>query len=74
MGDIVFKMVKEAFEKQSIPIKLLKTNIVLISKEEKPILVQYFRLISLCNVCYKILSKVIVNKICHMLDELINHL
>ena len=39
------------------------TNVVLISKCKDPISAKDFRLISLCNMVYKIIAKVLVNRL-----------
>jgi len=48
------------------------TLIVMIPKIDKPEFVSQFRLVSLCNVVYKILSKVIVNRIKPCLNSIIS--
>ncbi|KAF9600759.1 hypothetical protein IFM89_012203 [Coptis chinensis] len=47
------------------------TNIVLIPKTKNPEQPTHFRPISLCNVAYKILSKVIVNRLQPLLNKII---
>ena len=48
------------------------TYIALIHKVEKPRQVIEFRTISLCNVIYKIITKTIVNRLKHMLQNIIS--
>ena len=47
------------------------TNMVLIPKIKSPPIVKDYRLISLSNVVYKIISKTIANRLNHHLHELI---
>ena len=48
------------------------TNVVLIPKNKSPISVRDFCPISLCNVVYKIVSKVLVNKLKSFLPSIID--
>lgn len=47
------------------------TNITLIPEVKKPVQVKELRLISLCNVLYKIISKVLANRLKAILPEII---
>ncbi|KAA3459024.1 reverse transcriptase [Gossypium australe] len=49
-----------------------KTRLVLIPKVDKPKTMSQFRPISLCNVIYKIIAKVLVNRMSNILDACIN--
>ncbi|KAA3474032.1 reverse transcriptase [Gossypium australe] len=49
-----------------------KTHIVLISKVDRPKNISQFRPISLCNVIYKIIAKVVVNRMSHIIGHCIN--
>lgn len=59
----VHKLVLGVLEGRGIPEKLNETHIVLIPKTDHPELASQFRPIGLCNVAYKIITKVLVNRI-----------
>lgn len=48
------------------------THIILIPKVSNPRTITQFRPLSLCNVLYKIITKVIVNRMSGLLDVCIN--
>ena len=54
-----------------IPIKINNTNITLIPKVNSPEFIMDFRPISLCNVVYKIVSKVLANRLRDVLPSII---
>ena len=45
-------------------------DVVLIAKQKGPIYVSHFKFISLCNFCYKVISKIMVNRIQPFLGSL----
>ena len=57
-----------------MPLKLNQTRITLIPKYDRPESLSNFRHISLCNTLYKVVTKVIVNKIRPMLSKLVSPL
>lgn len=62
-GEDVCKVVSQAFELATMENKLMETLVALIPKADSPSSVKELRLISLCNVTYKLITKVIVNRI-----------
>ena len=68
----VCQEVKKAFTFGSIPAFLNTTLITLIPKCNNPESLANFRPISLCNSVYKIISKALVAKIRHLLNNLIS--
>lgn len=72
VGDKVFHCIKQAFETQQFDPGLGETLIVLIPKVDNPVSFKDFRPISLCNVVYKLLTKILVNRIRPILDDIIS--
>ena len=66
--------VKKIFEERKIPGYLNKTYIVLIPKIQGPKTLGNFRLISLCNTIYKVVTKIIVARLRPLLEKLISPL
>ena len=63
VGEDVTAMVLKVLNSNVVPESLNSTFITLIPKVEQPRKVSNFRLISLCNVVYKLISKVLVNRL-----------
>ncbi|XP_015958565.1 uncharacterized protein LOC107482544 [Arachis duranensis] len=70
----VWGLVKKAFAGETISTAVFDTFIVLIPKVEAPSYLKDFRPISLCNVIYKIITKVLVNRFRPFLSEIIGPL
>lgn len=54
------------------PPEVTEALLVLIPKEQKPSSIKNFRPISLCNVSVKLVNKMIVNRLKHVLSKLIS--
>ena len=61
--------VKKCFEIKKISESLNKTNVALIPKIQGPKTIGNYRPINLCNIVYKIITKMIVARIRPMLDK-----
>ena len=72
VGDDVIKAVNSFFRIKSMPREVNNSLIVLIPKISNPTSVQHFRPISLGNVVYKIISKLLVAKLRPHLDKIIS--
>jgi ribonuclease HI len=72
LGDDLTKEVLEAINNRKIPSGWNSTNIVLIPKVDSPEVITQYRPISLCNVVYKIISKMIANRLKRILPEIIS--
>lgn len=72
MGHSICALVKDVFSGGFDLRDFNKTVLVLIPKIEKPEFISQFRPISLCNVIYKCVSKVVVNKIKPFLPNLVS--
>ena len=71
LQDDICQAVRNFLEGGDIPDGLCDTTIVLIPKVSKPELLTNFRPISLCNVLYKIASKVLANRLKGLLLSII---
>ena len=60
------------FSSQHVPKYLNQTLIVLIPKQSGPETVSHFRPISLCNTVYKIVTKILVQRLRPLLPSLIS--
>ena len=74
VGDDLWHLVKLAFSHGSVDPSLVETVIVLIPKGENPVHLREFRSISLCNVVYKVIMKVLVNRLRPYLANIIGPL
>ena len=72
VADSLFNFVSQVWVNPSLISYINNTLLVMIPKVDKPNFVSQFRSISLCNVIYKIISKVIVNRIKSLLDNIIS--
>ena len=72
MGPSVIKLISNAFETNCIPSGLSDSLLALIPKIDPPVGCKDFRLIGLCNTVYKLITKVIANRIKPVLDGLIH--
>lgn len=69
---VVIGMVKSFFSSGRMLKDLNHTNIVLICKVVHPTKMSHFRAISLCNVMYKIISKVLTNRLKRVFPKVIS--
>ncbi|KAM6553580.1 hypothetical protein CsatB_014342 [Cannabis sativa] len=72
VGSDVTNLVKEFFATEALPDGLNDTNLVLIPKKKNFITMSDLRPISLCNVLYKIISKVLANRMRDLIDCIIS--
>lgn len=63
IGDEVFQACSSWLNNQNLPTSIGETNIVLIPKCEVPVTMKDWRPISLCNVIYKLMAKVLANRL-----------
>ena len=72
VGNDVVKVVTSFLILGSMPKKVNNSLIVLIPKISNPTIVNHFKLIRLCNVVYKIILKLLVEKLRPLLDKIIS--
>ena len=72
MGEDICQAILDTLESGILPPSLNLTNIALIPKIKNPTCVSEFRPISLCNVVYKIISKVLTNRLKKILAHIIS--
>ena len=72
VGNDVVKAVTSFLILSSMPKKVNNSLIVLIPKISNPTTVNHFKLIRLCNVVYKIILKLLVEKLRPLLDKIIS--
>lgn len=72
VGEGVSSMVRGFFETGEFDERINQTNICLIPKTDRPVTMAEFRPISLCNVSYKIISKILSNCLKKILPEMIS--
>ena len=72
LGPSIIQVIQDIFEHLTIPPNWGDTNLVLIPKVAHPELITQFRLISLCNTLYKLLSRIIMHRLKPYIAEAIN--
>ncbi|KAL9227918.1 hypothetical protein vseg_003553 [Gypsophila vaccaria] len=72
IGEDVIATVQEFFRNRKLLSQVNATNIVLIPKIERPVSVQHFRRIACCNLIYKVISKLICNRLATVLPHIID--
>lgn len=72
MGKEIFEYCKDWLHTKKFPGELNSTNVVLIPKKENASCMKDLRPIALCNVLYKILAKVLANRLRDVLPEIIS--
>ena len=71
LGKDIIKVIVDSLNNNSQLSKINHTNVVLIPKVKSPCSHKDFRLISLCNVIYKIISKILANRLKEVLNDII---
>ena len=72
LGPSIIQVIQDIFEQLTIPLSWGDTNLVLIPKVAYPKLINQFRPISLYNILYKLLSRIIMQRLKPFMTEVIN--
>src|SRR3954462_2669625 len=72
LGEELTDEVLDVINKRKIPQGWNDTNVVLIPKVASPEMITQYRPISLCNVVYKVISKMLANRLKKILPEIIS--
>lgn len=72
VGSEMRKMVKSFFSRGFMSVEVNHYHIVLISKIDSPSEITHFRPISLCNVAYKLIAKILANRLRLILPHIIS--
>jgi hypothetical protein len=71
VGEDIFQLVSKAFQTGSFDTSIADTLIALIPKLDSPKTYKEFRPISLCNITYKLITKVLINRLRLILNNII---
>ena len=69
VGESVIRVVTSFFQAGRMPTEVNSSFIVLIPKSQSPTSFNHYRLISLCNVVYKIITKLLVSRLRKILHK-----
>ncbi|KAL8151383.1 hypothetical protein V2J09_021191 [Rumex salicifolius] len=72
VGESVIREVRRFMASSNMPLGMNETFITLIPKASNPVKVNQFRPISLCNVSYKIITKIFTNRLQRILSNLVS--
>lgn len=72
MGEATIKMIQNAFRSALVPQAINQTFLVLIPKVKQVTIFNHIRPMSLCNSSYKILAKLITERIWPVMDKIIS--
>ena len=67
-------MARALFDNGHLLKEINKTYITFILKPDNPKSTNHFRPISVCNICYKIIAKILTNRVKHLLNKIISPL
>lgn len=71
VGNHFFDAINHFFHSSTLPNSWSNTYLALIPKHDKPKIVTDYRPISLCNVCYKVITKIMADRLRNILPNLI---